>query len=82
MAAQAGSAVLLFDLQPGAAQAAQQALAETWQKLVDKNRLDAEQRTAMLARLSCVGEVSALSPCDLVVEAVVERLDVKQKLFG
>jgi 3-hydroxybutyryl-CoA dehydrogenase len=82
MAAQAGSAVLLFDLQPGAAEAAQQALAETWQKLVDKNKLDAAQRTAMLARLSCVGEVSALSPCDLVVEAVVERLDVKQKLFG
>ena len=82
MAAQAGSAVLLFDLQPGSAEAAQQALAETWQKLVDKNKLDAAQRTAMLARLSCVGEVSALSPCDLVVEAVVERLDVKQKLFG
>lgn len=82
MAAQAGSAVLLFDLQPGAAEAARQALAETWQKLVDKNKLDAAQRTAMLARLNCVGEVSALSPCDLVVEAVVERLDVKQKLFG
>lgn len=82
MAAQAGSTVLLFDLQPGAADAARQALAETWQKLVDKNKLDAQQRIALLDRLSCVTEISALSPCDLVVEAVVERLDIKQKLFG
>ena len=36
----------------------------------------------MLERLSCVSELSALSPCDLVVEAIVERIDIKQKLFG
>ncbi len=82
MAAQAGSAVRLFDQQPGAADAARQALSETWQKLVDKNKLDAGQRSAMLDRLGCVGEMSALSSCDLVVEAIVERLDVKQKLFS
>ena len=82
MAAQAGSAVLLFDLQPGAAEAARTALASTWQTLVDKNKLDAQKRAAMLERLSCVGELSALSSCDLVVEAIVERIDVKQKLFG
>jgi 3-hydroxybutyryl-CoA dehydrogenase len=82
MAAQAGSSVLLFDLQPGAADAAKLALADTWQKLVDKNKLDAAQRAAMLDRLGCVGEMSALLPCDLVVEAIVERLDVKQKLFS
>jgi 3-hydroxybutyryl-CoA dehydrogenase len=82
MAAQAGSHVLLFDLQPGAADAAKKALAETWQKLVDKDKLTAGQRNAMLDRLGCVGEMSALSSCDLVVEAIVERLDVKQKLFS
>jgi 3-hydroxybutyryl-CoA dehydrogenase len=82
MAAQAGSSVLLFDLQPGAADTARHTLAETWQKLVDKNKLDAGQRAAMLDRLGCVGEMSALLPCDLVVEAIVERLDVKQKLFS
>ena len=44
MAAQAGSAVLLFDLQPGAAEAARKALADTWQTLVDKSKLDAQKR--------------------------------------
>lgn len=82
MAAQAGAAVRLFDLQPGAADAAKLALSETWQKLVDKNKLDAAQRSAMLDRVGCVADMSALSSCDLVVEAIVERLDVKQKLFS
>ena len=82
MAAQAGSAVILFDLQPNAAETARQALADTWQKLVDKNKLDAAQRTAMLDRLRCADALASLAPCDLVIEAVVERLDVKQKLFS
>lgn len=81
MAAQAGANVLLFDQQPGAADAAKLALGGTWQKLVEKNKLEAVQRSAMLDRLGCVGDMSALSSCDLVVEAIVERLDVKQKLF-
>lgn len=82
MAAQAGSSVALFDLQPGAAEKARGSLAETWQKLVDKHKIDAAQRSAMLERVACAGTIEALSHCDLVIEAVVERLDVKQKLFS
>jgi 3-hydroxybutyryl-CoA dehydrogenase len=82
MAAQAGSSVALFDLQPGAAEKARDSLADTWQKLVDKNKIDAAQRLTMLERVGCAGTIEALSHCDLVIEAVVERLDVKQKLFS
>ncbi|MBL8390053.1 MAG: 3-hydroxyacyl-CoA dehydrogenase [Hydrogenophaga sp.] len=82
MAAQAGSTVFLFDLQPGAADAARQSLADTWQKLVDKNKLEATQRAALVERLRVVGDLASLAPCDLVVEAIVERIEVKQKLFG
>ena len=82
MAAQAGSTVFLFDLQPGAAEAARQTLADTWQKLVDKGKLEAAQRATLVERLRCVADLASLAPCDLVVEAVIERIDVKQKLFG
>jgi 3-hydroxybutyryl-CoA dehydrogenase len=81
MAAQAGSQVLLFDVQAGAATAAKLALADTWQKLVDKNKLASGLRSELLERVMCVSELSELAPCDLVVEAVIERLEVKQKLF-
>ena len=33
-------------------------------------------------RLRLAGELSAFAPCEVVIEAVVERLDVKQKLFA
>lgn len=82
MAAQAGSAVLLFDTQPEAVAKAQAALGAQWDKLVEKGRLGAEAAAAHKARLQPVASLAALAPCDLVVEAIVERLDVKQKLFA
>lgn len=82
MAAQAGSQVLLFDVQSGAAEAATQALQSTWQTLQTKGKLDESQVGTYVARLQIAESVAALAPCDLVVEAVVERLDVKQRLFA
>lgn len=82
MAAQAGSQVWLFDVQAGAAEAARAALQGTWQTLVGKNRMEASQMEACLARLHLANALTDLAPCDLVVEAIVERLDVKQRLFA
>jgi 3-hydroxybutyryl-CoA dehydrogenase len=82
MAAQAGSEVWLFDVQAGAAEAARAALQTTWQTLVGKNRMEASQMEACLARLHLASALSDLAVCDLVVEAIVERLDVKQRLFA
>lgn len=82
MAAQAGSQVWLFDVQDGAAQAARDALQTTWQTLVGKNRMDAAAMQSCLERLHIAPALADLAPCDLVVEAVVERLDVKQRLFA
>ncbi len=82
MAAQAGSTVLLYDTQPGAAAAARGALQTTWQTLVGKGKLDAAKAEAYLAHVQAVDSLAALAPCDLVIEAVVERLDVKRQLFA
>ncbi len=82
IAAQAGSTVLLFDVQPGAAEAAYQSICAQWDKLAEKGRLDATQLAAQKARLSCVDSLAALAACSLIVEAIVERLDIKQALFA
>jgi len=82
MAAQAGSQVWLFDVQPGAALAARDALQTTWQTLVSKNKMPAEQMQACVDRIKLADTLSSLSSCDLVIEAIVERLDVKQRLFA
>ena len=82
IAAQAGSQVFLLDANPGAADAAKAALQEQWNKLVAKGRIDAAQAGDLTARLHPVKVVADLAGCDLVVEAIVERLDVKKTLFS
>jgi len=81
IAAQAGSVVMLFDLQQDASCNAKAELAVQWDKLVAKNRLDPEVAKACKARVCTVNTLAELAACDLVVEAVVERLDIKQSLF-
>jgi 3-hydroxybutyryl-CoA dehydrogenase len=81
IAAQAGSQVSLLDTTAGAADAARSALLEQWSKLVAKGRIDAAQASAWGERLHPVQSVNDLADCDLVIEAIVERLDAKQSLF-
>ena len=82
IAAQAGSTVKLFDLQPEAAQKAKAELASQWDKLVAKKRLDSATADDHKNRILTASTLNELADCDLVVEAVVERLDVKQTLFA
>ncbi|HMN21033.1 MAG TPA: 3-hydroxyacyl-CoA dehydrogenase [Ottowia sp.] len=82
IAAQAGSTVRLFDNQPEAVARAQAALGEQWDKLVAKGRITAEAAATHKSRLQAAARLSDLADCALVVEAIVERLDVKQGLFA
>jgi len=81
MAAQAGAEVWLFDAQAGAAAGARDALTKTWATLQSKGKLDAAARDANVQRLRVAESLQDLAGCDLVVEAIVERLDVKQTVF-
>ena len=81
MAAQAGAEVWLMDAQAGAAASARDALVKTWDGLQSKGKIDVPTREAYAARLKVAEAMQDLASCDLLIEAIVERLDVKQSVF-
>ena len=81
LAAQSGHAVRLHDAQAGAAAAALGRIAADLDGAVKRGKLQPDERTAVLARITAADTLDALDGCGLVVEAIVERLDVKQGLF-
>ncbi|MFN6997389.1 MAG: 3-hydroxyacyl-CoA dehydrogenase [Aquincola tertiaricarbonis] len=81
VAALAGHAVRLFDAQPGAVQAALQRIGNELAHGVQRGRLEPAQSAAVLDRLQPVDSIAGIEGCGLVIEAVAERLEVKQALF-
>jgi 3-hydroxybutyryl-CoA dehydrogenase len=51
-------------------------------RLVEKGKLPASNRDDALARLSFATDLSALRDCDIVIEAVTEDLELKNRLWG
>ncbi|HEX2544970.1 MAG TPA: 3-hydroxyacyl-CoA dehydrogenase [Ramlibacter sp.] len=82
IAAQGGSTVRLFDMQPGAVDRAIQEIGAQWDRLLEKGRMDAGAVQAAKARLQPASSLQDLAGCDLVIEAIVERLDAKRALFA
>lgn len=86
VAAVHGHPVLLADALPAAMARARTGHQKAMAREVEKGRLSREAADAVLARLTYVEGVSAellaaFAPCDLVIEAIVEKLDAKQALL-
>ena len=82
IAVQAGSRVLVYDTVAQASTNAIAAVNAQWSKLLEKGRISAEQAGDYAARLIACHNLQDLAAADLVIEAIVERLDVKKTLFA
>ena len=82
IAAQAGSQVLLFDVNAAAVAQAHAGVLAQWDKLLEKGRIDATQHLAYKSRLRPAATLADLAACGLVIEAAIERLDIKRALFA
>ncbi|MBC3487549.1 3-hydroxyacyl-CoA dehydrogenase PaaC [Pseudomonas sp. SWRI50] len=81
VAAQAGHPVKLYDNRPGAAAQAVAGIDRQLARLVEKGKLPAGEREAIVARLCPADTLDTLADARLVIEAIVENLSVKQALL-
>lgn len=79
--AEAGLKVILVDIDNNMLQSALEKIKKSWQKALDKGKIDTAAKAAREALLECGGDMSGFRDCDLVVEAIVEEVGVKQKVF-
>ena len=82
VAAQAGYRVLLSDVSVERAEAGKAGIAKQLARAVEKEKITAEDRDAALGRIEAVGDVAAMAPCDLVIEAATEREAIKRAIFA
>ncbi len=82
VAAAAGCAVVLADLEEPLLEKARATIGRNLDREVARGKRTAAEKVASLARLTTTTDLSRLSSADLVIEAVVENEAVKKDLFG
>ncbi len=80
VAAVAGHAVVLYDTNTAALDKAKSNLEATLRKLEEKGKI--HNAPEIMSRCGFATTMDAFKDCGLVIEAVIENLDVKKKLFG
>ena len=82
VAAAAGHTVKLLDARSDAAIRAVTGIRSQFAKLAEKGKMSTEAAEAAGQRLVAVNQLSDLADAGLVVEAIVENLEAKQKLYA
>lgn len=79
--AAAGFNVVLMEVAEEPLRRGVASIAKSLDKFVEKGRLQQQERDAAVARIKSTTKVADLAGCDLIIEAIVENVEVKTKLF-
>jgi len=81
VAATAGCSVKLYDTNQAALDKAKASLEKILNRLIEKGRIDAEEKNRIQSNIRYVDSVKALADSNLTIEAIVENIDIKKKVF-
>jgi len=81
LACRSGAQTLLYDPIPEALSKGVERIHDGLRREAAKGKLTAEQAQQAAERLTAVADLAALSPCELVIEAVPERAELKREIY-
>ncbi len=81
VAARAGFATVLFDIEEGRADKAREQIEAFFKKSVERGKLTPYQVEKSLAKLTTSASIDDFAGCDLVIEAIYEDLATKHDLY-
>ena len=82
VAAKAGVTVIARDINAAAVEAGQGKVEGSMAKAVERGKLDEAARDAAVANITWTTDLADLAPCDLVIEAAPENLELKKEIFA
>ncbi|WP_079506246.1 3-hydroxybutyryl-CoA dehydrogenase [Mesobacillus jeotgali] len=80
--AQAGYEVFLNDLKPEFVERGLSGINKNLGRQIDKGRMTAEQKDEIVGRITSSTDLQDAGKVDLVIEAAVENMDIKTKIFA
>ena len=74
--ATAGYVVILYDIEPTITEKAYQRINKSFDKAVEKGKLSKEEKEEAIKRIGLTNSIERVT-ADVIIEAAVEKLDVK-----
>ena len=81
VAAQAGFAVILYDVRPASLDEGLRVISISCDRLIKKNTMTEEQKKSILQGIKTTAQISDLADCDYVIEAATENVELKLNIF-
>ena len=82
IAATQGHEVCLYDNFDGAIENATKKLHKILNRLVEKERLSKKEKENIISRIKFTKDIKEIKNSGLIIEAIIENLEVKRKIFG
>jgi len=82
VAAQAGYDVTMRDIEQGFVDSGFETIEDSLDRFVARDSIDEEEKAAIVDRIEGTTALDDLADCDVVVEAALEEMDVKQDIFA